>query len=248
MIAALPMYDFPELREVTDAFWEGLRGHLAAAGLTGIPSALTRPADVYAHWLDPQLLLSQTCGFPLTHELKGKVRYLATPGYEAPGCDGSTYRSFVIVRAVDDIQRGGDLSSRVVAFNGADSQSGCNVLKHYLAGQGIVNGLLRGAIESGAHRKSVALVKAGLADFCAVDCVSWTAPAPCLPFITSRALPVEDVASLRTGLSAAFNDDDLAPVREKLLLASLTVLDEATYDVIAEQEMSAKRAGWARVA
>lgn len=267
MIAALPMYDFPELREDTDAFWEGARGHLAAAGLTGIPRTLTRPADFYALWLDPQLLVAQTCGYPLTHDLKGKVRYVATPGYDAPGCDGSTYRSFVIVRAADDIQRGSDLSGRVAAYNSADSQSGCNVLKLYLAGQGIANGLLREAIESGAHRKSVAMVKAGLADFCAVDCVTWTLltalapdevaglrildrtdPAPCLPFITSRTLPVEDVASLRIGLSAAFNDDDLAPLREKLLLASLTVLDESAYNVIPEQEMAARRAGWARVA
>jgi hypothetical protein len=75
-----------------------------------------------------------------------------------------------------------------------------------------------------------------------------TAPAPCLPFITSSTLPVEDVASLRTGLSAAFNDDALASVREKLLLATMSVLDEAAYDVIPEQEMSAKRSGWVQVA
>ena len=41
MIAALPMYDFPELRRQTDAYWAGLRGHLAAAGLTDLLSAGT---------------------------------------------------------------------------------------------------------------------------------------------------------------------------------------------------------------
>lgn len=267
MIAALPMYDFPELRADTDAFWQGLRGHLAAAGLTGIPRELTRPDDVYAHWLDPRLLLSQTCGFPLTHQLKGKVRYVATPGYDAPGCEGVTYRSFIITREGDDIHRGLDLTGRVAAFNSEDSQSGCNILKLYLAGQGVTNGLLREAIESGSHRKSVALVKAGLADFCSVDCVNWTllaalAPdeiaglrildqtpaAPCLPFITSRDMPVEDIASLRTGLSAAFSDPELEVCRERLLLKMVTVLDEEAYDVIPEQEMSARRSGWARVA
>lgn len=267
MIAALPMYDLPELRAATDAFWQGLRSHLAAAGLTSIPQELTRPADLYAHWLSPDLLITQTCGFPLTHGLKGKVRYLATPGYDAPGCEGATYRSFIIVREGDDIKRGVDLSGKVAAFNGTDSQSGYNILKLYLANQGITNGLLREAIESGAHRKSAALVKAGLADFCAVDCITWTlltavapeevaglrildqtAPAPCLPFITSLAMPIEDISSLRSGLSAAFLDPDLEDCREQLLLDSVTVLDEDAYDVIPEQETSAKLSGWSRVA
>jgi ABC-type phosphate/phosphonate transport system substrate-binding protein len=267
MIAALPMYDFPELRADTDSFWQGLRTHLAAAGLTGIPTELTRPDDYYAHWLDPQLLLSQTCGYPLTHKLKGRVRYVATPGYSAPGCEGATYRSFIITRKNDDIKRGVDLSGRVAAFNSEDSQSGYNILRLYLAEQGIVNGLLREAIESGSHRNSAALVKSGLADFCAVDCISWTlltaiapseveglhildqtAPVPCLPYITSRDIPVEDMASLRTGLSAAFSDPGLETCRERLLLEMVTVLDEDAYDVIPEQELAAQCAGWARVA
>lgn len=267
MIAALPMYDLPELRAATDAFWRGLRDHLAAAGVTNIPQELTRPQDFYAHWRDPDLLFSQTCGYPLTHELKGKVRYLATPGYDAPGCDGATYRSFIIVRADDDIKRGVDLSGKVATFNGHDSQSGCNILKHYLANLGIANGLLREAIESGAHRQSMALVKAGLADFCAVDCVTWTlltavapaevaglrildqtASAPCLPFITSRTMPIEDISSLREGLSAAFSDPELEDCREQLLLDMVTVLDEDAYDVIPEQETAARLSGWSQVA
>nr|WP_298686999.1 PhnD/SsuA/transferrin family substrate-binding protein [uncultured Dongia sp.] len=267
MIAALPMYDLPELRDATDAFWQGLRSHLAAAGITNIPQALTRPDDLYAHWRAPDLLFTQTCGFPLTHELKDQVRYLATPGYSAPGCKDATYSSFIIVREADKIQRGIDLSGKVAAFNGNDSQSGCNILKFYLANLGIPNGLLREAIESGAHRKSMALVKAGLADFCAVDCVSWTlltavapeevkglrildqtASAPCLPYITSRNMPIEDIASLREGLSAAFSDPDLEECRELLLLDSVTVLDEDAYDVLLEQETSAKLSGWSRVA
>ncbi len=267
MIAALPMYDLPELREATDLFWQGLRGHLAAAGLTDIPRELTLPQEFYAHWRAPDLLLSQTCGYPLTHELKGQVRYLATPGYAAPGCTGTTYRSFIIVRDADDIKRGVELSGRVAAFNSTDSQSGCNILKFYLAHLGIANGLLREAIESGGHRKSVALVKAGLADFCAIDCVTWTlltavapeevaglrildqtAAAPCLPFITSRDMPVENIASLRTGLMAAFSDPDLDDCRDLLLLESVAVLDEDAYDVIPEQEMAARLSGWSRVA
>lgn len=267
MIAALPMYDLPELRDSTDAFWQGLRSHLAAAGITGIPPKLIHVDDYYGHWRSPDLLLTQTCGFPLTHELKGQVRYVATPGYAAPGCEGASYRSFIIVRESDKVARGVDLAGRVAAFNGNDSQSGCNILKFYLAGLGIPNGLLREALESGAHRKSAALVKSGLADFCAVDCVTWalltavapeevkglrvldqTASAPCLPYITSQATPIENISCLREGLSAAFSDPELEDVRRTLLLDSINVLDEDAYDVILEQEISAKLSGWARVA
>lgn len=267
MIAALPMYDFPELRPQTDAFWAGLRGHLAAAGVTDLPERLTRPADPYALWLDHDLVFAQTCGYPFTHRLQGKVRYLATPCYKAPGCEAHTYRSFLLVRDDDPAATGKDLAGRVACFNSEDSQSGYNVLKHYLAGLGIANGQLRAALESGAHRQSAAMVKAGKADFCAVDCVSWTlltavapdevkglrvldqtAPAPCLPFITALDRPVEDVAALRTGLAAAFADPDLEETRELLLLDGFVVLDEAAYDIIPSQEEAARRAGWAKVA
>lgn len=267
MIAALPMYDFPELRAETDLFWQGLRSHLAASGLTGIPQELTYPDDLYGHWLDPDLLLTQTCGFPMTHRLRGRVRYVATPGYAAPGCEDASYCSFVITRDGGGIERGADLSGRVAAINGEDSQSGCNILKLYLAGLGLINGSLRDAIESGSHRNSVAFVKSGRADFCSIDCVSWallgavapeeveglrvldqTASAPCLPFITSRDMPVDNIAALRAGLSAAFTDPGLAAYREKLLLEMVTVLDEEAYDLLLVQELAAQRSGWSQVA
>ncbi|WP_374381642.1 phosphate/phosphite/phosphonate ABC transporter substrate-binding protein [Dongia sp.] len=267
MIAALPMYDFPELRTQTDQLWEALRSHFAAAGLTDLPELLTRPMDAYALWLDRNLVFAQTCGYPLTHRLQGEVRYLATPCYRAPGCDGHTYCSSILVRAEDAAVTGKDLVGRTACFNSEDSQSGYNILKHYLAGQGIANGQLRAAIESGAHRQSAAMVKSGKADFCAVDCVSWalltavapdevsglrvldqTASAPCLPFITGLDRPVEDVAALRTGLAAAFADPDIEDIRNQLLLDGFEILDDDAYDVIPVQEEAAKRSGWARVA
>lgn len=267
MIAALPMYDVPELKETTDAFWVGLHSQFAAAGIINVPETLTRPSDPYALWRSRDLLFAQTCGYPLTHDLKGQVRYLATPCFNVPGCEGSTYRSFVIVREDETAVKGVDLIGKVAAYNSKDSQSGCNILKHYLAGQGLANGLLREALESGAHRQSMRMVKQGLADFCAVDCVSWaliaavapeeteglrildqTAPAPCLPYITGLDLPVEDVSALRSGLAAAFGDPALEEVRERLFLDGVVVLDEDEYDVIPEQELTAKLAGWVQVA
>jgi hypothetical protein len=41
MIATLPMYDWPQLRSSTDAWWAGLARHLRAAGIDA-PDRLTR--------------------------------------------------------------------------------------------------------------------------------------------------------------------------------------------------------------
>ena len=267
MIVALPMYDLPEINAATDAFWMGLRSHLAAAGVTGLPVTRTKPAELYAHWLEQDLVFSQTCGYPLTHNLKDRVRYLATPSYTAEGCEDTTYRSVVLVRADDPAQSAVDLAGRKVAYNGTDSQSGHNILKHYLAKNGVTPGSLGGAVESGKHRRSAAMVKAGVADFCSVDCVTWallgkhvpketeglrvlawTDSAPCLPFVTSLATPVENIGSLRAGLIAACNDPALEDARAAMLLDSVAVLDDAVYDVILEQERETAAAGWSRLA
>ncbi|TDQ80829.1 ABC-type phosphate/phosphonate transport system substrate-binding protein [Dongia mobilis] len=266
-VVALPMYDLPEVAAATDAFWAGLRSHLVAAGVTELPQQRIQPDEAYAHWLDDHLLLSQTCGYPLTHILRDRVRYLATPSYAAEGCGEGTYCSFIVLRSDDAARTGIDLAGRKAAFNGTDSQSGYNVLRLYLAEGGLAPGSLGGAVESGSHRRSVAMVKTGVADFCAVDCVTWallekhapgevaglkivaqSEPAPCLPFITGLRTPVENIGCLRVGLIAAGNDPVLETARAALLLDSVLVLDESAYDVILDQERRAAAAGWSALA
>src|SRR3546814_15586928 len=69
-----------------------------AEGLAGVPERLTRDGDHAALWTAPDLLFSQTCGYPLTHALAGRVTLVATPTYGCPGCDGGPYRSEILVR------------------------------------------------------------------------------------------------------------------------------------------------------
>ena len=95
MIAGLPMYDWPERRVETDTLWARLRDALRAAGFEA-PDALTRTDDPRDLWLSADLLLGETCTYPLETVLAGKVRYLATPVHDAPGCGRGTYRSVVI--------------------------------------------------------------------------------------------------------------------------------------------------------
>jgi hypothetical protein len=69
-IASLPMYDLPEIRTATDQWWKRLADALRQEGIDGVPDALWRGDDYRMPWTHPDLLLSQTCGYPLTHELR----------------------------------------------------------------------------------------------------------------------------------------------------------------------------------
>ncbi len=65
--------------------------------LPAVPAALERGRDRDEQWRSPDLLLSQTCGYPLTHALAGRVDLVATPCYGVRGCEGADYRSLVVV-------------------------------------------------------------------------------------------------------------------------------------------------------
>jgi hypothetical protein len=134
--ATLPMYDFPEIRNATDEWWQGISAHVSkelaklSPACAPLPTRLNR-ALPFPPWRLPKMCFSQTCGFPLTNEYRGDLRALATPHYSAEGCSGHLYSSLVVVR--DDspltnmsqlaaFAQGGD-DGGVVAVNSLDSQS-----------------------------------------------------------------------------------------------------------------------------
>lgn len=88
---AFPMYDVNPA--ATDA--------LAAAVLRRFPAAhFQRPADLLSHWQDDNLLLSQTCGYPLMTALED-VQVVDCFHYTAPGCEGRNYRSGLVARQTE---------------------------------------------------------------------------------------------------------------------------------------------------
>ncbi|WP_118132819.1 phosphate/phosphite/phosphonate ABC transporter substrate-binding protein [Oceanicella sp. SM1341] len=203
MIAALPMYDWPEIRPATDAFWQRLRERLAREGITG-PQALTRELTAAETWAHPELLLGQTCGWPLTHGLAGASVPVARPIHDVPGCGVGVYRSAVIVRTGEDRP----LDTLRVAVNGPDSLSGYHALRRWLARRSVE---MAPHLVTGGHRASVAAVRDGKADLAAIDAVSWelarrhegvrglerlgwTEEAPALPFITAPGGPAAALA------------------------------------------------------
>ena len=96
MQVSLPMYGVG--REQADAFWQVLRGKLLRLGLPAAPERLSWPDDLAQHWRREDLLLSQTCGYPLVSSLP-QVQLIGTYHYRVEGCDGPNYRSWLVVRA-----------------------------------------------------------------------------------------------------------------------------------------------------
>jgi hypothetical protein len=80
-----------------DALWEAIRARVRSAGLEA-PEVLERSRDRYEVWTDPGLVLAQTCAWPFVTRLRGKVRLVGTPEYDADGCADSLYSSFLVTR------------------------------------------------------------------------------------------------------------------------------------------------------
>jgi len=263
LLASLDMYAPAPLRPAVDGFWAGLAKAMRAAGLSEVPHSLTWDADAAALWLSPDLLLAQTCGYPLTHALKGRVRLVATPCYDCPDSEGADYRSLILVRSDDRIETLADLAGRRAAANGPDSQSGFSAFRHSIAPLARGRRFFSDVVWSGAHAASIDLLRDRAVDVCSVDCVTYhllrhcqperlaglrilarSAPAPGLPYITAGLADDDTLARLRQALFAAFADADLAAARDALLLKGVEVLALSAYDRIVEMERAAQDLGY----
>ncbi|GAB2178819.1 phosphate/phosphite/phosphonate ABC transporter substrate-binding protein [Dongia sp. agr-C8] len=267
MFASLGMYDLPELAAATDAWWRGLGRHFTAQGFRDLPQALNRAGDPVDRLTAPGLIFAQTCGFPLTHKLKGHVQLLATPRYAVPGCAGASYVSWIVVRTDDPAKTPADLRGYRVAYNDDGSQSGYNTLRALIAPIAQGKPFFGALTESGAHRSSLAMVKAGEADAAALDCVTFallvrlapaevqgirvlraSAAAPGLPYVTAATTSAADVQRLQAGIVAAFADPALQETRAALLLDGCEILPCSAYDVIPAMERAAIAAGYPQLA
>jgi ABC-type phosphate/phosphonate transport system substrate-binding protein len=203
----------------------------------------------------------------MTHRLKDHVQLLATPRYAVPGCAGATYVSWIVLRAADPAKSLADLRGKRVAYNDDGSQSGYNTLRAMIAPLAGGGTFFAAARESGAHRRSMAMVKAGEADVAAIDCVTFaliarmapeevrglrvlcaSSTAPGLPYVTAAKTAPADVARLRTGIAEAFADPDLAGARAALALDGCEILPRSAYEVIPAIEQAAIAAGYPRLA
>ncbi|HEY9758558.1 MAG TPA: PhnD/SsuA/transferrin family substrate-binding protein [Oculatellaceae cyanobacterium] len=218
-IVAFPMYDFEPLQRFNDEFWAAIKQRLVQSGIQEVPSQLTRSLSLDSIWLNQEMLLSQTCGYPLYRELRESVRVVATPKYSVPGCHGAFHRSFVVVRAEESGQELSHFRGRRCVINSFDSNSGANLLRDLVAPLALNSRFFESVSISGSHYASLSRVANGGADVAAIDCVTYahlkrfdsaliertkviaqTVESPGLPLITAVSTPLETVLALQAAL------------------------------------------------
>lgn len=241
MIASLGMYDAADCQAANDRYWALIRDHLATQSCE-VPAALLRGPDAYwPAWQSPDLILSQTCGYPYRARLHGKVTLVGTPDFGVEGCPPGYYRSLFIARKDDPRQTLRDFSGATFTYNEAMSQSGWAAPISHAQTIGLD---LRIGAPSGGHALSAQVVAEGRADLAAVDAVTWrliqrnapkiadclrvvdaTPPSPGLPYITATH---RDPVPLRAAIVAAIAA--LTPTdRNTLGLRALVLLPPEAY-------------------
>ncbi|MEP6702270.1 MAG: PhnD/SsuA/transferrin family substrate-binding protein [Betaproteobacteria bacterium] len=257
------MYDPPELRQEVDAWWSGLAAALRAVGIEDVPARLDRDLPFDALWSAPDLLIAQACGYPLMVDWAGRLQYLATPRYRAPGCEGSNYCSWLVVGANSAYDSIEDLRGARCSINGRTSHSGYNALRAHVAPLAQNGRFFRSVCVSGGHSESLVQIGNAEADVAAIDCVTYellrrcrpdavaatkiigrTACVPGLPYVTSMAADPDLCRRLREGLESAFADSALAEVRDALLIDGLDLLPIADYDCMLALRSNAEHIGY----
>jgi ABC-type phosphate/phosphonate transport system substrate-binding protein len=208
VIASLPMYDRAETAGANDRLWARIRDGMRRAGHSA-PDSLTRgAADLWPQWTDPDLTLSQTCGYPYRARLHRQMTLIGTPDFGVEGCAPGYYRSVFVVRADDPRDGLAAFDGARFAFNDDLSQSGWAAPQTEAARLGLS---LPPALKTGGHRLSALAVAEGRADIAALDAVTWrllqrwdaftarlrglalTEPTPGLPYIAG---PKADAATM----------------------------------------------------
>lgn len=231
-VAALPMYNVSAplaalwralLTEALDAF--------ARAGGPADVVVLDEPfGDLRALWRRPDLLLSQTCGYPYRMlGLADHVQPIATPIFAVDGCIDATYSSVLVVSAAAHAAGATTLAAcrgLRAAYNEDTSHSGMNAFRHAVAPHAREGRFFASATALGSHLNVLRALSAGQADCASIDCVTWayardagldalrdvrvigaTARAPGLPLVASRALDAARVDALRRALDRALAAD-----------------------------------------
>lgn len=206
MIATLPMYDRPETAAANDRLWALVRDQLP-----GAPERLAR--DGY-HWVDHDLLLSQTCSLPYRTGLQEEVAIVATPVHNL-ACPAGMYFSVVLVHVDDPRERLAEFEGGRLAINSPVSQSGWAAIDALLQVQGTPIGAI---FETGAHTASARAVAEGRADLCSVDAVTWSMIERWDSFADNLRVLGETPPSLALPYITAIERDP-RPLQEALLVA-----------------------------
>jgi ABC-type phosphate/phosphonate transport system substrate-binding protein len=213
---------------------------MRAAGMTA-PDSLTRGPDAYwPAWGAPDLVLSQSCGFPYRAKLHGKVTLIGTPDFGVQGCAPGYYRSVFVAGKSDPRRDVMQFDGASLAFNEDLSQSGWAAPQNFARIHGLS---LRPTLRTGGHLLSARAVAEGRAEIAALDAITWemiqrhepfaahlqvvgvTNPTPGLPYIGALGVDAGVMFDVIAAAIAALPDAD----KTALCLRGLVKIDAQTY-------------------
>jgi len=241
----------PRVREAQEQWLTRVMEILSATRLDA------QALDLKQLWLSPQLLLTQTCGYPLMKILRGQVQVVGRPVYQLPHSAGGNHCSLIVTRADDPRQRLEDFRGSHGLLNAQDSNSGMNLFRHTLAPLQRDGHFFAQVSLTGGHRNSLVAIKAGEGDLAAIDSVTFdylardhseeiagvkviarTASGPCLPYVTRIGA---DAQAIREAMNQALKD--LPEVAAVLAIAEVLPASEADYQVLLQYERAAMDMG-----
>lgn len=238
-VASLAMYPFPQLRAAYDRLWNAVRSHLSFEA----PS-LDWDLDPEVACRRRDLLIGQTCGWPLVSELAATVQVVGTFDCDVDGAVDGTYCSVLVSHSNEPLAEILHRPQLVVAANSRSSLSGWISLQS-IAASHAVN--LEAVEWTGSHASSIEAVGDGRADLASIDAVSWAhlggvglcvvghgPRVPCLPLVTSGSSAAEVVAELRGALSESVNDPAMAEMCASLKIRGFLGRELDDYEGISD--------------
>ncbi|MEB0075796.1 PhnD/SsuA/transferrin family substrate-binding protein [Pseudomonas sp. CCI3.2] len=255
--AALLMYTAPDrLREANEAW---LTRTLQRLGITR--DEADHPT-LMPLWLSSNLLLTQTCGYPLMTSLRGKVRLIGRPDYRLAHSANGGHCSLLLVRDDDSRTELEQFRGSHGLINNEDSNSGMNLLRHRLAPLQRDGRFFSAVSLTGGHRESLRWLREKRGDLAAIDSVTYdylardasaelnglrilarSAISPTLPYIGAVSLSAADAERIRDAMNLALQD--LPEVAATLAIHSVLPTTEEDYQVLLGYQREAQVLGFA---
>lgn len=217
--------------------------------------------ELLALFRAPELLLSQTCGYPLLTQLRGQVQLIGRPHYEWPDSSGGEHCSVIVSRDADSRRDLAAFAGSRGVINDQHSNSGMNLLRHRLAPLQRGGRFFASVAVSGAHRQSLRWVREGWADLAAIDSVTFaylaryaptevaglrvvarTASSPTLPYITALSAGRDGAEQIRQAMNTALQQ--LPEVAATLGLREVLPASEADYQKVLDYRQEAAEFGY----
>ncbi|OPA99063.1 phosphate ABC transporter substrate-binding protein [Pseudomonas fluorescens] len=220
--------------------------------------------DLHGLWLAPELLVTQTCGYPLMTQLRGQVRVIGRPRYELAHGSGGEHCSLLLTRDDNPQSALADFYNSRGVINGHDSNSGMNLLRERLAPLQRDGRFFTSVGISGAHRESLRWLREDRADLAAIDSVTFdylarfapqevaglrvvtrSAPSPTLPYIGPLSLSDEHAARIREAMNLALQD--LPQVADTLGIQEVLPASADDYEVLLSYQRYAADLGYSKL-